>query len=56
MASANRSKFLELLAKGAGSGLSPQDQSALLDAIPFLDADVNTAGSISAIKVTLAAA
>ena len=55
MASANRSKFLELLAKGAGAGLSPQDQSALLDALPFLDADVNTfAGTISPSSSTFA--
>lgn len=48
MASANRSKFVELLTKGAGSGLSPQAVADVLAAIPFLDADVNTfAGTIS---------
>lgn len=55
MASANRSKFLELLSKGAGAGLSPSDVSALLSAIPFLDADVNTfAGTISPSTATFA--
>ncbi len=56
MASAIRSNLLEQLSKGAGSGLSPQAIAALLNAIPFLDATVNTAGAISAIKVALAAA
>lgn len=55
MASANRSKFQERIAKGAGAGLSDAEISAILDAIPFLDADVNTfAGTISPSTATFA--
>lgn len=55
MSSVLRSKYQELIAKGAGSGLSPQAVSALLDALPFLDADVNTfEGTISPSTATFA--